>query len=111
MVRQTSYRKEKMPELISHLAAEFIALESNRTSLITVTKCEMSKDGKRAAIFYTVLPDTQEEAAKDFLGRKRHDFKNYIQEKSRIGRVPQISFIVDVGEKNRQKIDFLLNSD
>ncbi len=111
MPKPISYRKEKLPELITHLAADFIALESNRTSLITITGCRLSGDSKRAMLLYTVLPENQELAAKDFLNRKRLDFKHYVQDKSRIGRIPMLSFALDLGEKNRQKIDFLLNND
>jgi ribosome-binding factor A len=110
-MRQTSYHNEKMPELIAHLAAEFIGLESNRTSLITVTGCKLSPDNKYGTVFFTVLPDNQEKAASDFLKRKRKEFRMFVREKSRIGRTPDISFALDLGEKNRQKIDFLSNSD
>jgi ribosome-binding factor A len=47
----------------------------------------------------------------DFLSRKNLAFKKFVREKSRIGRVPILSFALDMGEKNRQKIDFLLSSD
>lgn len=110
-MKPKSYRKEKLPETLQHLAAEFIEAESNRTSLITVTGCRLSSDSKRATILFTVLPETQERAVLDFLGRQKGAFKEFIQEKSRIGRVPQISFALDQGEKNRQKIDFLLSAD
>ena len=111
MKKPILYRKEKLPELIAHLAAEYLSQESNRTSLITITGCRLSGDSKRATLLYTVLPDNQEAAAKDFLNRKRNDFKFYVRDHSRIGHVPQLSFMIDVGERNRQKIDLLLNND
>ncbi len=110
-MKPISYRKEKLPELLQHLAAEFIAEESNRTSLITITGCRLSGDSKRAVILFTVLPDNQERAAEDFLSRKNLAFKRFVQEKSKIGRIPILSFQLDLGEKNRQKIDFLLSSE
>lgn len=111
MPKPVTYRNEKLPELIKHLAAEYLSHESNRTSLITITGCKLSGDSKRALILYTVLPDNQEAAAKDFLTRKRGDFKTYVQDHSRIGRIPQLTFALDNGEKNRQKIDFLLGNE
>lgn len=93
--------------MLHHLAAEFIELESNRTSLITVTSCQLSRDSKYATILFTVLPDSEEGKAEEFLSRKRKDFKEFIMEKSRIGRIPEITFALDVGEKNRQRIEFL----
>jgi ribosome-binding factor A len=110
-MQKASYHNEKMPELMAHMAAEFIGLESNRTSLITVTSCKLSSDNKYGTIFFTVLPDNQERAASDFLDRKRKEFKMFVREKSRIGRIPEITFVLDLGEKNRQKIDFLSNTD
>lgn len=104
-------RKQILPQVIAQLAAEFIERESNRKSLITVTGCKMSPDTKYATILFTVLPDDQEKAASDFLDRARNDFKKFAQEHSRIGRLPQVNFQLDLGEKNRQKIDLLSNTD
>ena len=105
-----SRRDEKLPELMMHLAAEWIALEANRTSLITVTNARLSENGRRVAILYTVLPETSERVVGDFLGRRKRDFFNYVDKKARIGRMPEIQFILDQGEKNRQRIDFLLEN-
>jgi ribosome-binding factor A len=110
-MRHTSYRNDKLPELLARLAAEFLSEQSNRTSLITITGSKLSGDGKLITLLYTVLPDNQEAAAQDFLDRQRKHFKEYVQEKSRLGRVPHISFKIDQGERNRQKIDLLLGSD
>lgn len=104
-------RKQILPEVMMKLAAQFIERESNRTSLITVTGCKLSPDTKYATILFTVLPDNQERAAQDFLNRSRNDFNEFIHEHSRIGRVPQVNFELDLGEKNRQKIDLLSNTD
>ncbi|HEY4511271.1 MAG TPA: ribosome-binding factor A [Candidatus Paceibacterota bacterium] len=103
-------KQEKIREEIKNLAAEFLSLESNRTSLLTVTNVRLSSDGKYAAILFTVFPENKEKGALEFANRKREEFKDYIKEKSRIGRIPQFSFEVDFGEKNRQKIDDLSNT-
>jgi ribosome-binding factor A len=105
----SSHRKEKLPELIMHLAAEFIARESNRTSLITVTHATVSRDQKNVKVLFTVLPEKEEEVVLEFLNRRKKDFFEFIDEHARIGRMPHIEFAVDLGEKNRQKIDFLSN--
>lgn len=99
------FRAEKMTEEITHLAGDFITNESNHTSLITVTKVELEKDFKKALIFVTVLPETQENAAMDFLKRQRSDFKHFVKKKSRMSRIPQFDFIIDAGEKSRQRIE------
>lgn len=94
-------------EAFAHLAAEFINLESNRQSLITVTRVGMSSDNKRADVFLTVLPENQEAVVLDFLKRKRSDFRNFVKKHTRGRIIPLFDFVYDVGEKNRQAIDAL----
>ena len=76
---------------------------------MTVTYVEVSRDEKRATIFFTVFPDKFQKTALEFAKRKRSQFREFVKENSRLGRVPRIDFEIDLGEKNRQKIDFLLN--
>ena len=53
----------------------------------------------------TVLPENQEETALSFAHRQLTDFKQYVKDNSRIGRIPFFEVRIDKGEKNRQKID------
>jgi len=99
--------KERLTEQLKNLAAEFLRYHGNLTSLITVTNVMLSKDEKSATIFFTVFPDSYEKTALEFAKRKRSEFKQYIRDKSVIGRIPFIDFAIDVGEKNRQRIDEL----
>ncbi|HZS42766.1 MAG TPA: ribosome-binding factor A [Candidatus Paceibacterota bacterium] len=105
-----AYRQEKTTELIRHLASEFIERESGGNGLITITHVSVSDDYKEAMILFTVYPEKEEKAALDFLKRRRTDFKHYVKQKSRIGRVPFFDFELDYGEKNRQKIDAISNN-
>ncbi len=91
--------------MIRELAAEFFSRESNRTSLITVTGVEILNRGSKARILITVLPENQETAALDFAHRQLSEFKQHVMEHSRIGHVPFFEVTLDVGEKNRQRID------
>lgn len=100
---------QKKTEVIKQLAAEYIVRESNHTSLITVTKVELLSRGSRASIFFTVLPEHNETAALEFLKRSRSDFRGYVMSKKvRLPVIPFFDFEIDVGEKNRQKIDNLI---
>jgi ribosome-binding factor A len=107
MKKPISYRKQRLPELLQHLAAEFLERESNHTSLITVTRAELSQDSKRVQIFFTVLPDDKEEQALEFANRRKKDFAEFVDKHGRVGRMPEIKFSIDIGEKNRQRIDEL----
>lgn len=98
-------KDDKLKEIIRELAAEFFSRESNRTSLITVTGVEVYDRGGRARILLSVLPEKAEQAALDFAHRQLGALRDYVMEKSRIGRVPFFEVVLDVGEKNRQRID------
>ncbi|MDP3646000.1 MAG: ribosome-binding factor A [bacterium] len=102
-----AHRSTKISEEIQRHAADFLARVSNRTSLITVTSAELSVNQKQATIYFTVLPESEEAPALAFTKRKRNDFRIYIRRHSKIGPLPIIDFEIDVGEKNRQRIDDL----
>jgi ribosome-binding factor A len=97
--------EEKAGNLLMKLAGEFIAKESNRTSLITVTNVAIREHGRTAVFFVTVLPDSETETALAFLKRKRSDFREYIKKNTRMKTIPVVDFDVDKGEKHRQRID------
>ena len=104
-----STREERTKEILRDLGARFLLLNGSGASLLTVTKAELTRDGKRATIFFTVFPDKFEKTALEFAKRKRGEFKEFIKENSNLGRIPQMDFEIDMGEKNRQRIDALLN--
>lgn len=101
------HHTERLSEQLQHLAATFLQRESNRTSLITVTRCELSENQKYATIFISVFPTNNEDMAEEFVKRKRTEFVAYVRDNSKIGRLPTISFKIDFGEKNRQRLDEL----
>ena len=103
-------RQEKVEELLRQCSANFLEIESNRTSLITVTRCSISPDLKRATVFITVLPTDREHTALDFAKRKRKALREYIKKHLRLKRIPFLDIKIDDGEKNRQRIDELLNN-
>jgi ribosome-binding factor A len=103
-----SDRTEKMAGLVKELAAEFLSRENNRTSLITVTSANTSPDLKRATIYITVLPEDKENAALEWAKRMRSDFREILKKNLAIKNIPFVDFEIDLGEKNRQKIDILL---
>jgi ribosome-binding factor A len=104
-----STHEERLREHIRDLAARFLSLNGNGSSLITVTNVELTNRAKNATIFFTVFPDSFEKTALEFAKRKRSEFKEFVKENSEIGRIPLFDFEIDSGEKNRQRIDSLLN--
>ncbi|MFA6446333.1 MAG: ribosome-binding factor A [Candidatus Paceibacterota bacterium] len=101
-------RHNRMQERIRETASQFITLESNRTSIITITGVDLTFDEKMATILFTVMPTEKESEVLDFLKRQRTNFREFFKEKTRVQRIPFFDFVIDIGEKNRQKIDSLL---
>lgn len=103
-------KDQKLKEMIRELAAQFFSRTSNRLSMITVTDVEILSHGGKARILMTVLPESMEESAIEFAHRQLSDFREYVKENSRIGRIPFFEVKIDTGEKNRQRIDEIENS-
>lgn len=104
-------RKAKIEEQLKEISARFIERESNKTALITVTRVEVLDRGRNANIYISVLPETGEESALNFIKRKRPEIKDAIKKGMRINTIPFIDVMIDTGEKARQNIDKLLYED
>ena len=106
-------RNEKVANNIKELAAQFlgrISDKNNKTSLITVMSATCSPDIKRATIFITVLPTSKENLALEFVKRKRGEIREFLKKNMSIKIIPFLDVAIDLGEKNRQKIDELLRN-
>ncbi len=104
-------KKEKIENHIAEIASLFIERESNKTSMITVTRVELLDRGRSATIYISVLPNTGELSAINFLKRKRADLKQAIKKGLNIHTIPFIDVEIDKGEKARQTIETLLAQD
>ena len=100
-----SYRAEKLREALRETAAEFLSREAGRQSLVTVTGVRLRENEKSADILITVYPDAQEKDALSFANRKRADFLEYFKKRIRGVAPPRVEFVIDRGEKNRQRLD------
>lgn len=103
----TDVKEERVKEIIRQKASQFLERQSNRAALITITGVTLSERGKRADIFLTVFPPESENSALDFAKRKRAEFRQVLKRESALFQLPFIDFKIDLGEKNRQKIDAL----
>ena len=101
-------RNEKVANQIKELAAQFLGRENNKSSLITVTAATTSPDLKRATVFITVLPNSKENAALGFVKRNLKEMREFLKKNMPIKIIPFLDVEIDLGEKNRQKIDELL---
>jgi ribosome-binding factor A len=102
------HRNGKFDEVLRALAAKFFVEESTSlNSLITITSVDSSPDRSNVIIYFTVFPEDKQKAALDFAKRKRSEFKEYLKSEANLSRIPFIDFEIDLGERNRQKIDRL----
>lgn len=101
---------ESLGKRLMQLAGTFYERESNRTSLITITNCEVAPDTKNATLYVSVLPENYENTAVEFMNRRRNDFRDYLKKNLKTKIIPYVTIEVDRGEKNRQLIDQLLKS-
>lgn len=100
-------KDERSREIIRHAAAEFFQNESSGSALITVTRVDISDDAKRANIMLSVIPESFEEQVLSFAKRKRSDLRNHLRKHTKLPRLPHVEVAIDVGEKNRQRIEEL----
>ncbi|PIR45027.1 MAG: hypothetical protein COV10_01590 [Candidatus Vogelbacteria bacterium CG10_big_fil_rev_8_21_14_0_10_51_16] len=102
---------EKFALQLKEVAADFFLHETTPQSLITVTSVTLSRDGRRATVLCTVLPDTEEANALSFLRRRRSDLYAFALEKLQKHRMPLFDIAIDRGEKSRQGLDKALYDD
>ena len=110
-------KQTKTEEQIREVIARFIERESNKTSMITVTRIMLADRGRNGTIFVTVLPKegvditTAEDSAINFLKRKRPELKDALKTTLNLHTIPFLDVMIDKGEKARQNIEALLKQD
>ena len=104
----TNFKDEKLKDQIHKWAAEFLQRESTGQSLITVTDVKIGSEAREATVLFTVLPESKQEAALEFARRQLTEFREYMNEKVKTGRMPFFHFDIDRGELHRQRIDEII---
>lgn len=102
-----SIHHERMKEELRAAAAEFLSRNAGPQSLITVTATDVGEESKHATIYITVMPVEQEGTALAFANRNRSEFSDFLHKRVRGMRVGHIEFVIDKGEKMRQRLDEL----
>ncbi len=101
-----SLHDERLSSLLVQLAAEYIAREAGRETLITPTRAVIGKD-RNAIVFISVFPEEQGPHAVSFLMRHADDFRDYMKKQGRFSHLPRVTFMVDDGEVQRRHLDDL----
>lgn len=98
-------RNDKIQTRVQEVAAEFLVKEASPQSLITVTRVMLSNDARSADIYISVLPETAEQKALEFAQRNRRELADFFRTRVRGAFPPHFEFKLDLGEKNRQRLD------
>lgn len=104
-------RQQKITESLIHHVGDYIAREANRDALITPTSASISPDLKKATIYISVYPENREQQALAFLKRHERDVRGFLKSRVNFKVLPFVTFMLDTGEKNRQRIDDLLKNE
>ena len=88
---------DRAAEIVAREAAQFIAREAGKDSLITVIRAQSVAHGERILVFVSVFPVDKARAALAFLERQRETFSDYLKPHARL-RLPRIDFLLDNGE-------------
>ncbi len=92
---QRPHQDERFASALGAAAAEFINRESNRSSLITVTRVEVVSESKKAHIYVSVYPPHELRAVIDFLSRQRQEFLRFMRTKTALHMLPYVDFLPD----------------
>jgi len=101
-------RKEKAISLLSRLIPEFIKKFGFGKTIVTVTHLEISDDLRIVRVLVGVYPPDGETQAMALLAKKNKEIRKHIGAHVRWKFLPELIFLTDKGEKNRQRIEELL---
>lgn len=104
-------RLVKLNKELQKAFGAFVERESNKESLITVTRCDISPDLKNVIVFISVFPEDKEDSVIKFLERRKWDAREYIKSRITTRVIPFVDFQIDYGDKNRRHIDSLLKKE
>ena len=105
-----SHRQEKVEGRLQEITASYLSREAGNKSIITVTHCDVPSDLKKVTAFISVFPETHEAEALNFTKRHRASIRELIAKELPIKNIPYVDFEIDAGEKNRQKVEGILQS-
>ena len=88
-------KDDRIASAIHSAAAKFVNRESNRRSLITVTKVELLHGERNARVFVSVFPPHEARAALDFLKRQEGAFRSFLKTEVKLPLHPHVQFLPD----------------
>jgi ribosome-binding factor A len=106
-----SHRDLRVGEAVKEAVAEIILYEMKdpRLERVTITAAKLTKDLKRATVYFTVLGDAkQEQAASEALDKATGFVKYKLALRLKLRYMPELVFEPDTVQKTEARIDQLL---
>ncbi len=90
-----SIKQNRIKEEIRHIVSKYV-VENLPPSfgIVSITRVELSGDGSKGRVYFTVIPEENGEKVKEFLEENRKEIRRMIKE-LRIKVIPQLEFYVD----------------
>ena len=101
-------RTNKLSDLWRDLLSQFLEKESDRQTIITITHVELMHESKKARCYISFSPPEKENVALGSARRRAGKARKFLATRTKMRFVPELEFELDLGEKNRQRIDELL---
>lgn len=100
MSKKQSRISEKIREIISQYLVENLPTSYG---VVSITRVELIGDGSRGKVYFSVLPEENENKVKEFLEQNRREIKERIR-KLRIKIIPELEFEPDKELKIMEKM-------
>lgn len=102
-------RGERLAVLIKKEVSALLLRQGEQEpgKMMTVTKVELTPDKKKALVFLTVFPETEEKNIFRAIKKEEKYFGRLLKHTINIKVLPDISFVLDRGEKARVKLDII----
>jgi len=103
-------RRKRLEALFRNLAGDFLKTHGAGKAVITITGCDIRKDLGGVVVRVSIYPDTEEERVLRELKALSPKLRSFVSGQTSMRTVPRFTFIADSGEKNRKRIDELLDT-
>ncbi|PIS13629.1 MAG: ribosome-binding factor A [Candidatus Tagabacteria bacterium CG09_land_8_20_14_0_10_41_14] len=104
-----NHKKERLQSLFQKLISVFLQRANIKDCLITVTHIEFSENLKNVKVFVSIYPEKEENNILKILEKQKSGLKKHLASKTRMKFLPNVNLEIDKGEKNRLRIEELLN--
>jgi len=102
-------RTKRVAELIRREVSQIVSKEIYMGNVfVTFTRIEISGDIRYADIYFSVIPDIEQEKTMVVLNKNIFTIQQFLNKRLRMRPVPQIRFHIDETEKEARKIDKII---